>query len=78
MLNAILQSIEDVIVHMEIMVKWWTPIIEALFNIEDMVHRVKAGGGFDDSAIKLAVRRITRALVSYCDAVSLEDHSSPM
>lgn len=74
MLNAILQSIGDVIIHMEVMVKWWIPVIEALSQLEEIAHRMRAGARFDDNVIKHALTCIIRALGSYCDAVSLEDH----
>lgn len=76
MLNAILQSIGDIIVHMAAMVNWWKPIIEALFQLEDIANRMRAGARFDDNAVKHALTCIIRALGSYCDAVSLESHSS--
>lgn len=75
-LNTILASMEGVVAHMETMVKWWTPIIDALGKIEDATHRMRAGAGFDDNAVKVTLTRIIRALGSYCDTVSLEDYSS--
>ena len=65
----------EVIVHMESVVKWWTPIIDALAKVEDTTHRMRAGG-FDDDAVKVPLKRIGRAWGSYCDAVSLENHNA--
>ena len=67
---------EGVVAQMDIMMKWWTPIIDALGKIEDATHRLRAGTGFDNNAVKVTLTRIVRALGSYCDAVSLEDHPS--
>lgn len=75
-LNSILVLMVDVVAQMETMMKWWIPIIDALGKIEDATHRMRAGTGFDDNAVKVTLTRIIGALGSYCDAVSLEDHSA--
>lgn len=68
-LNAILSSLEDVINHLETMVKWWIIVIDALAKVEDAAHRMEANTGLGD-AVKTTLTRIIRALGSYCDTVS--------
>ena len=74
-LNAILEPTKEVVADMDIMVKWWSRVIDTLEKVEDAAHRMKGRNDFDDSAIMIAITRITRALDSYCEAVSLEGHS---
>ena len=68
-LNTILSSMEEIIAHMETMVKWWTTVIDSLAKIEDTTHCAEVA--FDDDAINVLLTRIIRALGSYCDTVSL-------
>lgn len=75
-LNTILQFMGDVIVHMDNMVKWWTPVLDSLAKAEDMTHRMRAGADFDNNGLKAIFSRIIHALGSYCDVVSLGDNSS--
>lgn len=71
----ILDSTKRVVVDMENMVKWWTVVADALTKVEDATHRMKRGNELN-SAIIVAITRITRALDSYCEAVSLKDQYS--
>jgi len=68
-LNTILKCTREVVADMNVMVRWWTPVIDALGNVEDASHHLGCTG-FDDSATKLTVSRIIRALESYYEAVS--------
>ena len=74
-LNAILASTKEVVSDMNAMVSWWTLVIDALGKVEDATHRMRGTSGIDDSAVMVSITRITRALDSYCEAVSLSDHS---
>ena len=57
------------------MVSWWTPVISALGKVEDATHRIRRANDIDDSAVMVSITRITRALDSYWEAVSSENHS---
>jgi len=60
---------------MNIMVYWWTPVIDALGNVEDASYHLGCTS-FDDSAVKLStLPRIIRALDSYYEAVSWSNSS---
>lgn len=71
-LTEISESAKVVVVEMETMINWWTPVIDALENVEDAAQRMKGCIGLNDSTVKVTLSRIIRALDSYCEAVSLE------
>ncbi|KAL4069077.1 hypothetical protein V8B97DRAFT_1964486 [Scleroderma yunnanense] len=66
--NPISEAIGAIITDMETMVNWWTPVDRALANVEDATYHTRGATGFDDNAVKVALRRIIYALDSYCDA----------
>lgn len=70
-LNAVLASTREVVTNMKTMESWWTPVIDALRKVEDATHR----NDIDDITFTVAITRITRALDSYYEAVSLGNHS---
>ena len=74
-LNAILESTKEIVTDMDTMVSWWTLVIDALGKVEDATHRMRGVNGIDDSTVMVSITRVTRALDSYCEAVSLEEHS---
>ncbi|KAL4063993.1 hypothetical protein V8B97DRAFT_1435871 [Scleroderma yunnanense] len=66
--NEILESIRVITTDMRTMADWWRPVIHALGNVEDATHRMSGGTGFDDSTVKITLRRVICALESYCEA----------
>jgi len=71
-LTKIFESAKLVVVEMETMIDWWTPVIDALGNVEDAAQCTKGHIGLNDRTVKVTLSRIICALDSYCDAVSLQ------
>ncbi|KAL4077630.1 hypothetical protein J3A83DRAFT_1637988 [Scleroderma citrinum] len=67
-LNAILESTKEVAADMATMVDWWSPIIDAIGNVEDAAQHEREGTGFPDSTAMASLTRIIRALDAYCEA----------
>ncbi|KAL4062282.1 hypothetical protein V8B97DRAFT_1878072 [Scleroderma yunnanense] len=67
-LNAILESTKEVATDMATMVDWWTPIIDAIGNVEDAAQHKRGGTSFPDSTVMVSLTRIIRALDAYCEA----------
>lgn len=76
-LNSLLECTKAVVADMRLMEEWWTTVINALGNVEDTAwHRSTVWTGVDDNAVRAALNHVIRAMDLYCEAVSLEDHSS--
>ena len=71
-LTKISESARVVVIEMETMIDWWTPVIDALGDVEDVAQCMEGCIGFDNSTVKVPLSHIIRALDSYCKAVSLE------
>ena len=60
---------------MDIMVKWWSRVVDTLEKVEETVRRMEGRNELNDSDAMVVITRIARALDSYCEAVSLGGHS---
>lgn len=67
-LTKISESARVVVIEMETMIDWWTPVIDALGDVEDVAQCMEGCIGFDNSTVKVPLSHIIRALDSYCKA----------